>query len=178
MAKPGEYTPEKLEQAVNKYFMSITRRVVRREMVPTEERDSKGNMIYEQRPIINSLGEQVEITEYVLPPSVADLCQALGIQRSAWASYCDHQLHPELTGITEQACERIRAWNERELLTRPGKDIRGIIFNLQANCGYGAGKRGTEPGPGAGGALHGVPVSERAAMLKQLLGELEREQGK
>lgn len=176
MARPREYTPEKLERAVNKYFMSITRRVVRKETVPTGERDSKGRMICEQRPIINSLGREVEITEYLLPPSVADLCQSLGIHRSVWDSYCDHQTHPEFTDITEQARERMRAWNERELLTRPGKDIRGVIYNLQTNYGCGGEKREMELGPGARRALCGAPVSERAAMLKELLDELKREQ--
>lgn len=175
-AGPKDYTPEKLERAVNKYFMSITRRVVRKEMVPTGERDNKGHMIYEQSPILNSLGKAVEITEYILPPSVTDLCQALGIRRSTWTSYCDHQLHPELTDLTERTCERIRAWNERELLTRPGKDIKGIMFNLQSNYGYGGEKREVELGPGARKALHSAPVSERAAMLKELLDELRREE--
>lgn len=176
MARPREYTPEKLERAVNKYFRSITRRVVRKEMVPTGERDSKGRMIYEQRPVINSLGQEVEITEYILPPSVADLCQALGIHRSTWANYCDHKLHPEFTDLTEQACERMKAWNERELLTRPGKDIKGVMFNLQTNYGYGGEKHEMELGSGARSALCGAPVSDRAAMLKELLDELRREQ--
>lgn len=177
-ARPREYTPEKLERAVNKYFMSITRRVVRKEMVPTGERDSKGRMIYEQSPILNSLGKAVEITEYILPPSVTDLCQALGIPRSTWASYCDHQLHPELTDLTEQTRERMRSWNERELLTRPGKDIKGIIFNLQSNYGCGGEKREVELGPGARKALCGAPVSERAELLRQLFDEMKREQEK
>lgn len=178
MAKPREYTPEKLERAVNKYFLSITRRVVRKEMVPTGERDSKGNMIYEQRPIINCLGKETEITEYILPPSVSDLCQALGIHRSTWAEYCDHQMHPEFTDLTEQTRERMRAWNERELLTRPGKDIKGVIFNLQANYGYSGEKHEMELGPGARKAMCGTPVSERSAMLKDLLDELKREEYK
>lgn len=176
MARPREYTPEKLERAVNKYFQSITRRVVRKEMVPTGEMDSKGHMIYEQRPVINSLGKETEIIEYILPPSVTDLCQALGIHRSTWANYCDHQTHPEFTDITEQARERIRAWNERELLTRPGKDIRGIIFNLQNNCGCGGEKHEMESGPDARRAMCGTPVSERSAMLKELLDELRQEE--
>lgn len=132
----------------------------------------------EERPVINSLGQKVEITEYILPPSVADLCQALGIRRSAWAGYCDHQLHPEFTDLTEQTCERMRAWNERELLTRPGKDIKGVIFNLQNNYGYGGEKREMELGPGARKALRGAPVSERAAMLRELLDGLKQEEYK
>ena len=29
-----------------------------------------------------------------------------------------------------------RGYDERELLTRPGKDIKGIVFNLENNYGY------------------------------------------
>lgn len=176
MARPREYTPEKLERAVNKYFRSITRRVVQKEMVPTGDRDDKGHLIYEPRAIINSLGKEVEITEYILPPSVADLCEALRIHRATWANYCDHGLHPELAEITEQVRERMKAWNERELLTRPGKDIKGIIFNLQTNYGYGGEKHEMELGPGAQKAMSGAPVSERAALLKELFDELQQEQ--
>lgn len=175
MARPREYTPEKLERAINKYFQSITRQVVREETIPTGETDGKGHMIYEQRPVINNLGKPVEITEYILPPSVSDLCQALGIHRSTWANYCDHQLYPEFTDLTEQTRERMKAWNERELLTRPGKDIKGIMFNLQNNYGYGGEKHEMELGPGTRNAIHGAPVSNRAAMLKELLDELRRD---
>lgn len=62
------------------------------------------------------------------------------------AFYADPDKHPELAGIVEEARERMRAWNERELVTRPGKDVRGIIFNLQAN--YGCGVK-AEPAPAA-----------------------------
>lgn len=131
--RPREYTPEALERAVNRYFLSITRVVRQTEMVPTGERDGKGHVICEPRPVINSLGKEVEVTEYILPPSVADLCEALKIHRTTWANYCSR---PEFAEITEQVYERMKAWNERELLTRPGKDIKGIVFNLENNYGY------------------------------------------
>lgn len=177
MARPREYTPEKLERAVNKYFRSITRRVVQTEMVPTGERDDKGHLIYEPKPIINSLGTEVEITEYILPPSVADLCEALRIHRATWANYCDHQLHPELQEVTEQVRERMKAWNERELLTRPGKDIKGIIFNLQTNYGYGGEKHEMELGPGARKAMSGASMGEKIALLKALTEACDNEPG-
>ncbi len=149
MSRPREYTAVTLKRAVRRYFRSITRQVAQTEMVPTGERDEKGHMIYEPQPIINDLGEQVVVTEYILPPNVTDLCEALGIHRSTWANYCDAEQYPEFAEITEQVQARMQAWNERELLTRPGKDIKGIIFNLQQNYGYGGEKHEMELSGGA-----------------------------
>ena len=144
MARPREYTPEKLERAVTKYFRSITREVKVTEEVPTGELDERGHMTYRIADVINSLGQSVTVTEYIVPPSVADLCDFLKIHRSTWANYCDKERNPELAEITEQARERMKAWNERELLTRPGRDLKGIIFNLQTNYGYGGEKHEME----------------------------------
>ena len=105
MARPREYTPDTLERAVKKYFRSITRQVPLTEMVPTGDKDDKGHPIMEPRAVINDLGKQVVITEYLLPPSVTDLCEALHIHRSTWANYCDSDLHPELEEITLHAMQ-------------------------------------------------------------------------
>lgn len=157
MGRPREYTAVTLERAVRKYFRSITRQVPQTEMVPTGQTDERGHMTYRPEPIINDLGKQVILTEYIIPPSVSDLCEALHIHRSTWANYCDSDLHPELEEITETVRARMQAWNERELLTRPGKDIKGIIFNLQQNYGYGGEKHEMEL---SGGALEAMLKGE------------------
>jgi hypothetical protein len=159
MGRPREYTAYSLERAVNRYFRSITRQKALTEMVPTGETDEKGHAVLRPEAIINDLGQQVVITEYIIPPSVGDLCDTLRIHRSTWANYCDPDLHPEFREITEATRSRMQAWNERELLTRQGKDVKGIIFNLQQNYDYGGEKHEMEL---SGGALE--------AMLK---GELE-----
>ena len=149
MARPREYTADKLEKAVRRYFRSITRQVPQTEMVPTGQTDEKGHMTYRQEPIINDLGKQLVLTEYLVPPNIADLCEALHIHRSTWANYCDADQYPEFAEITEGVKARMQAWNERELLTRPGKDVKGIIFNLQQNYGYGGEKHEMELSGGA-----------------------------
>jgi hypothetical protein len=171
MARPREYTPFTLERAVNKYFRGITRRVTLTEQVPTGELDDKGHPLTEAKPILNQLKRPVTVTEYVVPPTVADLCETLGIHRSTWTNYCDHELHPELREITDAAREKMRAWNEREMLMRPGKDVKGIIFNLQANYGYGGEKSEIELGPGAQKLMAGASMKDRAALLKALRDE-------
>lgn len=146
MGRPKKYTARALSKAVDAYFDSITREVEITERVDTGRRDGQGHRIFETKPVTNKLGQTVRTTEYIVPPSVRDLCHALGITGATWANYADPDKHPELAGIVGEACERMKAWNERELVTRPGKDVRGIIFNLQANYGYGV---RTDPAPAA-----------------------------
>lgn len=137
MGRPKKYTARALARAVEAYFDSITREIEVTERVDTGRRDGQGHTVFEIKPVTNKLGQVVRMTEFVVPPSVKDLCDRLGINRSTWADYADPDKHPELADIVREACERMKAWNERELVTRPGKDVRGIIFNLQANYGYG-----------------------------------------
>ena len=129
-------TAAALEKAVNAYFLSITRRKAVTEKIDTGMKDKDGHTIWEERTVHNQLGEPVILTQYLVPPQVAGLCEFLRIHRSTWANYSDPQQHPEFAAVTEAARDRMRAWNERELLTREGKDVRGIIFNLQNNYGY------------------------------------------
>lgn len=137
--RPRKYTPERLKKAVERYFLSISRRVEVTEPVDSGRRDGMGHVIYEQVPVENCLGERVYRTEYFFPPSMKALYDSLGIDKSTWAVYADHGRHPELTRITDEVYERMKAWNENELLTRAGKDLKGIIFNLEKNYGLGAG---------------------------------------
>lgn len=137
MAAPRKYkSPKKFDEAVERYFLSITRQVTVTEQKATENRDDKGHVIYEAVPVINSLGEEVRVTEYIVPPSVYGLYTYLGISESTWNNYCDASKHPEFLGTIARARGRMRAWNEMQLLTRSGKDLKGIIFNLENNYGY------------------------------------------
>lgn len=124
------------DEAVERYFKSITRVVLVTEMIATDKRDSKGHVIYEKVPVCNALGVPAMVTEYIVPPTVYDLCQFLQIAESTWANYCDPEKHPEFLETTTRARGRMRAWNEMQLLTRSGKDLKGIIFNLENNYGY------------------------------------------
>lgn len=138
MSRPKKYSARTLTKAVDAYFDSITREVDVTELVDTGRRDGHGHPIFKPRPVTNKLGKQVRVTEYVVPPAVKDLCDSLGVNRSTWADYANPDKYPELAEIVQEAKERIKAWNERELVTRSGRDVKGIIFNLQANYGYGA----------------------------------------
>ena len=133
MGAPRKYTPEELETAVQQYFKSITRRRKLTEPRPTGKKDKMGHEIYEMVPVLNVLGKEVFVTEYILPPTVGDLAAALGIHRDTWHSYCNMEEYSDTTSYA-QGC--IHAYLERELLTRSGKDLKGVQFNLENNFGY------------------------------------------
>lgn len=134
--QPKAYTAKKLKKAVEVYFASITRQRALTEKVSTDQLDKYGHPILRDVPVKNQMDEQVIVTEYVVPPSKGALARFLGIHRSTWDNYHDSKTYPEFQEIVTDADDRILAWNEEQLLTRSGKDIKGIEFNLENNYGY------------------------------------------
>lgn len=133
MAKQKKYSPSKLDKAVRNYFQSISREIVVKEPVRTGKKDENGHWIYEDRPVINSLGQEMKTIEYLIPPTVGGLSDYLGIHRDTWNAYCQDEAYSD---TTTYARGRMHAYLEREMLTRPGKDLKGIMFNLDNNYGY------------------------------------------
>lgn len=133
MGKQKKYTSEKLDRAVKRYFKSISREITVMESKPTGARDDMGHMIYEEVPVVNSLGKEMKTLQYLIPPTVGGLSDYLGIHRDTWNAYCNDPLYSD---TTTYARGRMHAYLEREMLTRPGKDLKGIMFNLENNYGY------------------------------------------
>lgn len=136
MGARKKYTAASLQKAVDRYFRSISREKTVTEDVATGRKDSMGHEIYEQQPVVNGLGEKLKITEYLIPPTVGSLSAFLGVHRSTWNAWCDSTMYPEFQDVTQDAMGRIHAYLEQESLTRPGKDLKGVIFNLENNYGY------------------------------------------
>lgn len=130
MARHKEYTPAAFGRAVDRYFAGISRRVAVQEYVPTGRYTQKGMPILEPRDVKNDAGEVVMQREYLLPPSVGDLCLHLGISRATWARYAATDGYRE---VCDEAKLRVEAYLEQKLLTGDPKAQKGIIFNLQAN---------------------------------------------
>lgn len=174
MGRPKKYTERTLRKAVEEYFDSITREVAMTEKVDTGQKDADGHKIFENVPVINKRGEQVKITEYLVPPTVGGLCEHLGIHRSTWAEYCDENAHPEFSDTTTRTRGRMREYLEQQLLIR--KDVKGVIFSLQNNYGY-TERREVDFGPQASRALTAaaVPMEEREEILRELYQEFSRE---
>jgi hypothetical protein len=146
VGRPRKFTRLGLEKAVQRYFDSISREVTVTEKVDSGERDDHGHVVWELVPIVNKLGEEIRVTEYAVPPTVQGLCHSIGIHRSTWAEYCDPEKHPEFSDTTTRARGLLREYLERELLTRPGKDVRGIVFQLEMNYGTQESERPTPGG--------------------------------
>lgn len=135
--QPKAYTPRTLKKAVDRYFASISRVVQVKEPIPTGQLDKYGHPIVEYVPVENSLGEKVYTTEYLIKPSRAGLARFLGIHRSTWDNYRDQpEVYPEFQEIVEDAEDRIFAWTHEQLLTRSGKDVKGIVVELEHSWGY------------------------------------------
>lgn len=128
-----KYTPRTLAKAVQRYFDSISRDEKVTERKATGEVDKYGHPVYAEEPVCNRLGEPLVRLVFLEPPTVSSLCLALGIHRSTWAEYAKDQKFSDTTSYAQGV---MRAWNENQLLTRPGKDIPGIKFNLENNYGY------------------------------------------
>jgi len=161
-----KYTPQSLRTACRKYFASISRTVAATEMADTGARDAQGHVVLMPVKILNHAGEEILKEEFAIPPTISGLCRYLNIARQTWDNYC---ADPEYDDTTVRVKERLREWNEEQLLTRPGKDVRGIIFNLQNNYGY-AEKREVELGKTASHAIEtaAMSMSEKAEILERL----------
>ena len=109
-------------------------------------------MIYAPVKVINDKGEVMTRQEYFQPPSVGGACRHLGISRRTWVRYGqDESLGP----VIQSAKEEMLRWNEEELLLREGKNVRGIVFNLEMNY-YGR----EEKSESEGGVILLPPVEE------------------
>lgn len=156
-----KYTGRTLAKAVKRYFDSISRDAVVTEKKPTGELDKYGHMIFEDVPVVNRLGETMTRVEFILPPTVGGLCVALGIHRSTWS---DYGKKAEFADTVAYAGGLMRAWLDEQSLTRPGKDVRGVEFNLMHNFGV---------GKDTGGADCGGSVEDYLAALEEAGGGQE-----
>ena len=174
--RPRKYTPRTLRKAVEAYFRYHSRTVTLREQANTGQKDGWGHWVFELRDVTNDAGDPVKVREFVVPPTVGGLCRHLGIHRSTWADYCDPEKHPELQEVTAYARETMEAFLEDALLTRSGKELKGVIFSLQNNYGY-TERKEVELGPKARKAVTAatIPMEEREALLREMVQEFTQE---
>lgn len=184
MGRKKKYkTAAALRRAVWDYFDSISKIEPVMERYPTGRKDSWGHDEYAWREATNQAGEVVMRRVFHVPPTAAGIREHLGISKSTWAEYGDRKLHPELCEIVEEAREVLQKWREEQLLTRAGRDVRGIIFDLQAN--YGMSERKTvDLGEQAAKAVRtaagaaALPLEDREALLREIAAEFAPEETK
>ena len=126
-------SPKAFSDAVDAYFNSISRTVTVKEKVDSGERDKKGHVIYESKPVLNDFGQEIRIREYIVPPSLRDLClDYLCITRQTWANY---KKDPKYLDTITRARGRVEAFLAREVVTRE-KNTKGIEFTLMEDFGW------------------------------------------
>lgn len=170
MAARKKYTGRTLKKAVLAYLESIRRETEVTQMQPTGDLDRYGHPIMEPVKLLNGQGEPVLVLDYIDPPTVGSLCRRLGIHRATWAEYANEDTHPDMAEAVTIFRDARLAYLERELLTRDGKDVRGVEFDLQQNHGA-ALKLETEIGPKtvtAAASLAGLTLADKAALLEEL----------
>lgn len=161
-----------LREAVEDYFASISRVREVMEERRTGARDKYGHFANEWVPVRNGKGEVMTEREFVLPPTAGGLCEHLGVSRETWSQYCGD---PQFARTTTWAREQMKLYLERQLLTREGKNLQGVIFSLQNN--YGMSERKTvELGPQAIQTAAKVGAAERDALLRKIAEELGDEE--
>lgn len=172
MGRRRKYTARQLREAVDGYFTSISRWKILTEPVPTGETDRRGNPVMTQQPILSDEGEEMRIRDYAIPPTLTGLCRHLGIVSQTWSAWSDSSRYPEYADIVAQTRDRLRQWNEEQLLSRRGQDVKGIIFNLQANYGYST-VQTVELGPATRQAarVEKMSLAEKQALLQQIARE-------
>ena len=106
-------TPEEFDEAISKYFGSITRSYPD----PDGNTDNNGN------PRI--------ITEFFEPPSITKMCLYLKNNKDTWFEYAKR---PEFSDSATCARMVIESYLEGALLT--SKYSQGIIFTLKNNYGW------------------------------------------
>ena len=173
MGRYKKYRSDKaLREAVEGYFAGISRTVDVMEERKTGEKDDWGHFVKEWVPVCNDSGKVIRAREFVIPPTAGGLCAHLEISRETWAKYCDKDMNPQFEETTTWARSVLRGYLEGQLLTRGGKDLKGVIFSLQNNYGY-AEKRTVELGPKAAQAVAAGAAgpAEREALLRLLAEE-------
>lgn len=126
-------TAKKWREGIEDYFAGISRMTEVTEAAATGEKDKNGREIFEQRTARNGRGEAVLVEQWLVPPSIADLQNHLGLTAAQW------ELMKEDDGtkaIVMAAERRVERYLRRELLTRPGKDLKGVILTLQHDFGF------------------------------------------
>lgn len=129
---PRKYaTPARLQNAINRYFASISRTVQATERVDTGKVDRKGQPIFQSVIVTNDLGEDIYTRQYITKPTIAGLCVFLGISKDTWAEYSHREGYEHICAAAKLEMERDRS---ERLGNGPGD--RGIEFDLKCNFGW------------------------------------------
>ena len=151
-----------LREAVDRYFRSISREKLLTEKTETGETDKSGKPITCDTAVLNALGEAVTVTEFLLPPTRWGLLHALGLTEEDWHALSRRPRH---AAVVREAESRLMEWRFQHILTLPGKDIKGFLFDLEQNYSL---------TPPAADAPPTLSLREKRRCLEELYEELRQ----
>jgi len=125
--------PEEMDLWIEDYFLTITREIPKTEPKKTGKLIKVGAKVIEEiieETVINAKGEQVIIIEFLVTPTVAGLCNHLGICRETLRKYAGDEAY---TDTIKKAKSYLEAHLEKGLY---GNSVTGLIFNLKNNFGW------------------------------------------
>lgn len=162
-----KYTAKTLQEACDAYFRSISYEVqaTRQEYIGL---DDKRRPMYEPKPAYTDDGAPIMVREYAVKPSLQGLLIRLGISKVTWEKYAKDA---KLGAVCARVKAQFEEWLVQELLSRDGKNTRGIEFNLARNYGWREqsktelelGERATAAAAGAG-----LTMEERFRLLDSI----------
>ena len=126
-------TGKKLREGIEDYFAGISRMEAVKENVPTGEKDKYGRDICEEKTALNGRGEVVMVEQWLVPPTITDLLQHVGLTKVQWEQMREEEGTKAMVAAAELRVER---YLRRELLMRAGKDLKGVILTLQHDFGF------------------------------------------
>lgn len=139
MARPRIFkSKSEFASAVDDYFASICYKETVTIRIPVKDKDgnltldSKGHVVYSDKPVVSINGEPIEREIYAVPPTIQGLCEHLGIGHDAWSNYAKRKGFSE---VVTRARARIERFLEEGLYENP-KAARGIMLNLTSNYGW------------------------------------------
>jgi hypothetical protein len=131
--RPRKYNgADDFDNAIQHYFDTITKTNPVFESRITGYKDKeKTKPIFEQFPVLNNAGEQVENTTYYEIPSITGLCLHIGISAETWNEYSKKE---EFSEPIMRAKKIIEKYNVEQLYRK--EQVNGIMFNLKNNFGW------------------------------------------
>lgn len=133
--KENEYTGMTFAEAVQAYYRSITYEEEVYKWVETGEFNAKGRPILERQPVmVEKNGEKVQAvkTGFIKPPTIYNLCLAIGISADTFRNYEKRDDYNAICTWWRLVCEAYTA----ELLQTKEGSVQGQIFTLTNNFGW------------------------------------------
>lgn len=118
------------------------------------------------RAVLNALGDPVFRREFLIPPTRNGLLRYLGISAEAWRELAGSELFRDTVNAAE---ERLADWRIEQILSLPGKDIKGLLFDLEQNYPVAPPAERREDAP------HVLSMEEKRRRLRELFAEIREE---